>query len=181
MMEPVTLHAVQNFPEPAFSALAREAFSSYEQSELLSAVLDDELTVQASNDNSTSSGVLRLVAFRGDTLVGWSHSQPQGSRILYMANSGVAASERRQGIYSQFVQKTIEHARSQSFVSILSRHAAADNAVIVAKLKLGFFVSGFEYSEVYGPLVRLTYLVRDKRRELYDSRSQPIRRAEHGE
>ena len=48
----------------------------------------------------------------------------------------------------------------------------------IAKLRLGFQVSGFEYSEVYGPLVRLTYLVGEARRNLYKARTVPIRSAE---
>ena len=86
--------------------------------------------------------------------------------------------ERRHGIYSKLVQLVIEHASSRGHAAILSRHAANNNAVIVAKLKLGFFVSGFEYSEVYGPLVRLTFLLGNLRRSLHQTRSTPIRRAE---
>ncbi len=94
-----------------------------------------------------------------------------------MINSGVVPEERNRGIYSQLVRLVIEHARLQGYVAILSRHAANNNAVIIAKLKLGFFVSGFEYSEVYGPLVRLTFLLGNLRRTLYQNRSTPIRRA----
>ena len=49
-------------------------------------------------------------------------------------------------------------------------------SVIIAKLDLGFFVSGFEYSEVYGPLVRLSYLPGNLRCSVYEARSKPIRR-----
>ena len=70
----------------------------------------------------------------------------------------------------------IEHARAHGYAAITSRHASNNNPVIVAKLKLGFFVSGFEYSGVYGPLVRLTYLVSELRRALHKVRSRPIRR-----
>jgi hypothetical protein len=73
------------------------------------------------------------------------------------------------------VQRVIEHARSGGHVAVLSRHATDNNAVIVAKLKLGFFVSGFEYSEVYGPLVRLTFLLSEQRRALHRSRATPLR------
>jgi len=94
-----------------------------------------------------------------------------------MVNSGVAAAERRTGIYSELVRLVIEEVRSRGYALIWSRHAANNNAVIVAKLKLGFFISGFEYSEVYGPLVRLTYILREKRRQLYQARATPIRRS----
>jgi hypothetical protein len=95
-----------------------------------------------------------------------------------MINSGVALAERRQGVYTRLVQLVVEHARLRRHIAIRSRHAANNNAVIIAKLKLGFCVSGFEYSEVYGPLVQLTHLLGERRRALYRARSSPIRSAE---
>ena len=91
-----------------------------------------------------------------------------------MVNSGVSPGLRRRGIYSRLVEATIAHADSHGFFRIISRHVPSNNAVIIPKLRLGFMVSGFEYSEVYGPLVRLTYLIGHKRRELYRARSMPV-------
>jgi ribosomal protein S18 acetylase RimI-like enzyme len=177
-MSDLRLHTVDQFPEPAFSALAHDAFSDYEQSPLLTDVLDHESAARSGPLASTDEGALRIAAFRAEALVGWTYARPDGVQHLHMINSGVAPAERRKGVYSQLVQRTIEHAKSHCYISILSRHTASNNAVIVAKLKLGFFVSGFEYSEVYGPLVRLTYLVGDLRRGLHDARSRPLRRAD---
>lgn len=169
---------MDQFPEPAFAMLAAEAFSDYEASELLTAVLSEEAAAGSITHRPNDEGSLRIAAFRGDSLVGWALARPEGANHLHMFNSGVALAERRQGIYSRLVQLVIDHASSRGHVAILSRHAANNNAVIVAKLKLGFFVSGFEYSEVYGPLVRLTYLLGKLRRSLHQTRSTPIRRAE---
>ena len=176
-MNNITFRVVDQFPEPAFSALTEEAFSDYEASELLTDVANEEAAARSGTPNATDEGVLRIGAFRGDVLVGWTFARPEGASHLYMINSGVTPAERRQGIYSELVRLVLEHAKSRGYVAVLSRHAANNNAVIVAKLKLGFFVSGFEYSEVYGPLVRLTFLITELRRTLYRSRSSPIRRA----
>lgn len=176
-MNNITFRIVGKFPEPAFSALSEEAFSDYEASTLLADVANEEAAVRPGILNATDEGTLRIAAFRGDALVGWTFARPEGATHLYMINSGVAAAERRQGIYTELARLVIEHARSRGYVAILSRHAANNNSVIVAKLKLGFFVSGFEYSEVYGPLVRLTFLLGELRRTLYRTRSSPIRRA----
>jgi ribosomal protein S18 acetylase RimI-like enzyme len=176
-MNEITFRIVDKFPEPAFSALREEAFSDYEASELLADVANEEAVARPKATNDVDKGALRIGAFRGDSLIGWTFASPEGASHLYMINSGVAPAERRQGIYSELARWVIEHARSRGYVAILSRHAANNNAVIVAKLKLGFFVSGFEYSEVYGPLVRLTFLVGELRRTLYRTRSSPIRRA----
>lgn len=177
VMNNIVFRVVDKFPEPAFAALTEEAFSDYEASELLTDVANQEAAARSGTPRVADDGALRIGAFRGDSLVGWTFAHPEGASHLYMINSGVAPAERRQGVYTELARLVIEHARSRGYVAVLSRHAANNNAVIVAKLKLGFFVSGFEYSEVYGPLVRLTFLVGELRRTLYQSRSAPIRRA----
>ncbi len=177
-MSEVIFRVIDKFPEPAFSVLATEAFSDYETSELLTDVLNTEAAARSKSLNAADDGALRIGAFRGDSLIGWTLARPQGEGHIHMINSGVAPTQRNQGVYSKMVQLVIEHARSHGYVDIQSRHAANNNPVIVAKLKLGFFMSGFEYSEVYGPLVRLTFLLGELRRSLHKTRSSPIRRAE---
>jgi ribosomal protein S18 acetylase RimI-like enzyme len=179
-MQTLQLRPVEAFPEPAFSELVQSAFADYAPSDTLAAVLEDEAQA-ASGVPRRSTNLLRVAAFLGDTLVGWSQSRIDADATLHMINSGVAPLERRRGIYSQLVRWTIAQAGPQGGARIDSRHAASNSAVIVAKLKLGFVVSGFEYSEVYGPLVRLTYLVHDRRRQLYAARARPLRRATPGE
>lgn len=174
-MSGLTFRVVDRFPEPAFSALSREAFCDYEPSQLLTDVLELEATTFR-GPASTDAGALRIGGFRGDGLVAWTYARPAGGRQFEMINSGVAPAERRAGIYSQLVAMVVEHARANGYAAITSRHASNNNPVIVAKLKLGFFVSGFEYSEVYGPLVRLTYLVGELRQTLHETRSRPLRR-----
>lgn len=112
-------------------------------------------------------------AFIEDRLVAWSYSRGEDTQ-LHMVNSGVFPGLRRRGIYSRLVEATIAYADSHGFLRIISRHVPSNNAVIIPKLRLGFMVSGFEYSEIYGPLVRLTYLIGHKRRELYRARSMPV-------
>lgn len=175
-MSDIAFRVVDTFPEPMHSALTREAFSDYEQSALLSNVLNEEAAARAGRTAASDEGALRICAYRGDALVGWTYARPEGSHHFHTINSGVVEADRRKGIYTELVRRLIEHASSRGYGSVQSRHAANNNAVIIAKLKLGFFVSGFEYSEVYGPLVRLTCLLGERRRELYRARSSPIRR-----
>lgn len=164
---------LESFPEPAFSVLADDAFSDYAPSRLLTDVLAAEAAAKKWPP-APETGALRVGAFLGDALVGWTRARAEGGQ-LHMVNSGVAPAARRQGVYSQLVRRVLDHAAAQGQVSVLSRHAANNNAVIIAKLKLGFFVSGFEYSEVYGPLVRLTHLLGGLRRNLHQARAGPIR------
>ena len=177
-MNELSFRVVDTFPEPAFASLAREAFADYEPSALLTEVLTEEAAARSGTPSAADDGALRIGAFRGDSLVGWTFAHAEGATHFHMVNSGVAPAQQRQGIYSKLVQLVIESARSRGCVAILSRHAANNNAVIIAKLKLGFFVSGFEYSEVYGPLVRLTFLLGERRRTLHRTRASPICRAD---
>lgn len=176
-MNDIAFRILDKFPEPEFSELAREAFADYEPSQQLSDVAAKEAITPSGPQLAAEAGALRIGCFRGDTLVAWTYARPADGRQLHMVNSGVALAERRNGIYSRLVEMTIEHASVHGYVVIASRHTVHNNPVIIAKLKLGFFVSGFEYSEVYGPLVRLTYIVSESRRALHQARSRPIRRA----
>ena len=177
-MTTIQYRVLESFPEPAFSELARDAFADHEPSELLADVMAEEAATQQRQPDSVTHA-LRIGAFRDEVLIGWTYAHAEGSR-LHMVNSGVAPASRRQRVYSQLVQLVLDHAKVHGFVSVLSRHAANNNAVVIAKLKLGFFVSGFEYSEVYGPLVRLSYLTGTLRRKLHQARSSPLRRLDPG-
>ena len=166
---------LETFPEPGFAQLAREAFSDFgQQSQQLAEVLSTEAALRDSSLKLVDPPSLRVGAFRAERLVGWTFARAEAGYDLHMVNSGVARAERRQGVYSRLVQLTIEYATSHGYRSIKSRHVPMNNAVIIAKLRLGFQVSGFEYSEVYGPLVCLTHLVGEPRRELYQARAAPI-------
>jgi ribosomal protein S18 acetylase RimI-like enzyme len=179
MIDRLEFRHVDAFPEPAYTALAREAFGDYQPSPLLSEVLEAEAPARA-RLAAPDAEALRIAVFDGDRLVAWTCARPDGA-LLHMVNAGVARAYRRQGIYSRLVTMTLEHAKARGHVAVLSRHAANNNAVIIAKLALGFVVSGFEYSEVYGPLVRLTYLTGELRARLHHTRAAPIRPADAGD
>ncbi len=178
-MNGLIFRVVDAFPEPDYAALAGEAFADFAPSPLLVDVLAAEATTSPVKPKTDGDGALRIGVFRGQALVAWTYARREGAQHLHMGNSGVALGERRSGVYSELVRRVIDHATSLRYTAIHSRHVAGNNAVIIAKLKLGFFVSGFEYSEVYGPLVRLTYLPGKLRQSLYRTRSSPIRQALH--
>ena len=174
-MNPFDFRVLDAFPEPAFAELARQAFSDFGQpSQQLAEVLSAEAALRGESLKLAAQPSLRIGAFRDERLVGWTHARAEAGYDLYMVNSGVDRAHRRQGVYSRLVQLTIDHAASHGYRSIKSRHIPLNNAVIIAKLRLGFHVSGFEYSETYGPLVCLTYVVGEPRRELYRARATPI-------
>ena len=170
------LRTLESWPEPEFTALRIAAFADFgEPSTLLADVVAEEngLRQKVSKSQEQVPNELRISAFVDDKIAGWSYSTAEGNQ-LHMINSGVLPEWRRQGIYACLVKSTIAHAENSGFSKIFSRHAPSNNAVTIPKLRLGFLVSGFEYSEVYGPLVQLTYYVGAGRRELYRKRSVPV-------
>jgi len=177
-MSDITLRVVDAFPEPEVSLLRREVFADFEESALLAEVLASESSLRAKDSLPPVQSPFRVAAFRGDALIGWTYGYREGTNRFCMLNSGVAGAERRKGVYTQLVQAGLAHVKNQGYASVTSRHVATDAAVLIAKLRLGFHISGFEYSEVYGPLVRLTYLVGEARRHLYKVRATPLRSAE---
>ena len=177
-MEDIVLRPLESAPSAQLSALQSAAFADFVASQQLAEVVASELVARSPLAPKQVQSAFGLAAFRGEVLVGWSQGYREGSNQFYMLNSGVATAERRKGIYSALVQALLVHAASQGYSNVRSRHTATNTTVIVAKLKLGFQISGFEYSEVYGPLVQLNYLVGEARRKLYEARAAPIRPAQ---
>jgi len=174
-MNNITLRSIETADKSELSALQSSVFDDYERSNLLSEVVAVEAAARPAGALSEVQSLFGVAAFRNETLVGWSQGYRQGRTEFYMLNSGVVGAERRKGIYSQLVKAILDHATSLGYSKVMSRHAAANSAVIIAKLRLGFHVSGFEYSEVYGPLVQLTYFVNEARKRLYLARAVSIR------
>ncbi len=63
----------------------------------------------------------------------------------------------RKGIYSALCKETIEIAKREGFQTISSKHMLTNNSILIAKLKLGFKVSGMEMDAVHGTLLKLVY------------------------
>ncbi len=174
-MTEVTLHPLEVVPESELAALSDEVFGDEQPSELLAEVLAAEAAARGAQAEEKVQHTFGLAAFRDSKLVGWTQGYRVGSNQFHMLNSGVAIAERRNGVYSQLVRAVLAHAQSQGYSSVRSLHVAANSPVIIAKLRLGFYISGFEYSEVYGPLVQLKYLDGEPRRNLYKTRTAAIR------
>lgn len=176
-MSALLLRPLDTVPADQLHQLKCEAFSDYVPSEALAHVLASEAEARQTLQASSAHPLFGFAAYRGESLVGWTQGHREGAAQFHMLNSGVARNEWRTGVYSALVTAVVDYARAQALSVVRSRHTATNSAVIIAKLKLGFHVSGFEFSEVYGPLVQLSYIVGAPRRELYEGRAAPIRPA----
>jgi ribosomal protein S18 acetylase RimI-like enzyme len=178
-MTDLTLRPIDSVPALDLSALEREVFADEQPSELLGQALAEERVARAKLPVVEDPDRFGLAAYRGNKLVGWTQGYRVGTTQFYMLNSGVSIAERRTGVYSALVRAVLAHATAHGYASVKSLHVAANSPVIIAKLRLGFHISGFEYSEVYGPLVQLKYLVAESRRGLYMVRTASIRAPEN--
>lgn len=106
-----------------------------------------------------------------DELMGYSISFQMRSLELYTQTSVVLPAHRRKGIYTALTKKILEVASGKGYQMVTSNHVASNNAVIMAKLKLGFYISGFELVDDYGALVKLTCFLNEKRSQMFNVRT----------
>jgi GNAT superfamily N-acetyltransferase len=118
--------------------------------------------------------MVRFGAYSDEQLVGWSFGWFERPDSFYMANSGVLPSHRRLGVYSQLVGAIVEHAQSHGAGRVHSRHSVLNTAVIIAKLKLGFIISGTNFSEHSGLLVQLVRHTSTARADVFHHRVVPF-------
>jgi ribosomal protein S18 acetylase RimI-like enzyme len=176
-MTTVSLVPLDSVARADIEALEGEVFADEVPSKLLTEVLAAETAARGRGFAADVPDPFGVAAFRGSTLIGWTEGYRVGANQFHMLNSGVSAHERRNGVYSQLVRAVISHAEARGYAAVRSLHIAANSPVIIAKLRLGFQISGFEYSEVHGPLVQLRFLVNEARRGLYKARTAPLRPA----
>jgi GNAT superfamily N-acetyltransferase len=173
-MPPFTIRPTAKFPEPEFSRMQRLVFADVQQD---SAALDALLQGEASGAPSAAqhAPMFRLGAYlnEGDELIGWSCGWMERGRVFYVANSGVLAAHRRRGIYSALQNAMRAHAQASGAVALRSQHSVMNNAVIIAKLRAGYHVSGLSQSAQMGSLLELTLHLSDGRETLYRERTLP--------
>lgn len=97
--------------------------------------------------------------------VGWSSGALVEPGTFFMAYSGVSSEYRRRGIYGAFLEVFLRYLSTLSYERVTSNHMVNNRAVLIAKLKAGFVVSGTVLDERYGAQVALTYFCHADRAE----------------
>lgn len=151
---------VDRFPEPACSSLQREVFASIVRP---GAVVQSETGgIERSRciEFDPAASKVRIGAYDADQLVGWSIGWCLTPTRFYMSNSGVVARYQRRGIYSRLVALMVETAAAMGCDEVVSQHVPGNDAVLLAKAKLGFVRNGMCFSDEFGELVQLRYVLR---------------------
>jgi ribosomal protein S18 acetylase RimI-like enzyme len=118
---------------------------------------------------------IRIAAFDGERFVGCSSGWFEFGGNFYIGLSAVDAAYRQQGIYTRMLQTMTQAVRERGGLVITSQHVATNNAVLIAKLKLGYVIAGTEYVDQMGLLVRLVLHLSDARRALFAERTGTLR------
>jgi ribosomal protein S18 acetylase RimI-like enzyme len=118
---------------------------------------------------------LRFGLFYKNEFVGWSWGFQETPETFYMCNSGVLPEHRRKGLYTALMQTLVKAAVDEGFQKIYSRHTTTNNAVIIPKLKAGFYITNLEVSDSFGTLVHLTYFPSALRNKVLNFRAGQIR------
>lgn len=93
----------------------------------------------------------------------------------YMMHQSVVRPDlRRRGLYSAIVQRVIEYTAAAGYQELISGHTPSNNPVIIAKLKLGFRVTGLELKVGEGPTLWMRYFHDPARLKAYELRSGRI-------
>jgi GNAT superfamily N-acetyltransferase len=174
-MQAIVIRPVERFPEPEFSRLQGEVFRDVQESSAgLSAALKAEADARPAGVEATAFAPMRrLGAYEGEQLVGWTTGWMERGGVFYMANSGVIATHRRRGIYSSLLAAAREQAIAAGAVILRSQHSVLNNAVLIAKLRAGFQISGLSQAAQMGTLVELTLHLTAPRHELFRARAIP--------
>jgi ribosomal protein S18 acetylase RimI-like enzyme len=171
---------VELFSEPEFTEAAERIFGDAARKVLMEAHVGSKemQRIAALRKSLPPPPRLRIGAFDGDRLVGWTSGWHEPGGVFYVTNSAVLPEYRRQGIYTRLARAITEEAALRGCHSVYSKHIATNNAVLIAKLRLGFVITGMEFSEELGLLVRLSYAVSPGRSRLFAERTSPLKAPE---
>ncbi|NEX63485.1 GNAT family N-acetyltransferase [Noviherbaspirillum galbum] len=172
----IRIAVVPQFDEPAFTETVERLFGDLARRSLLRSQLGDDAFARADalRDSLPAPERLRVGAFDGDTLVGWSMGWYERGGAFYVANSAVLPAHRRRGVYSRLARAVLDEAAARGCHTVYSRHLSTNNPVLIAKLRLGFVITGMEFSEELGSLVRMSFFLTPERARLHAERSGPV-------
>ena len=169
----IAIRRVDTFDEAALKAIAEPIFGDVARQQHLKELIGSEAAERHAElrQSLPNAERIRIGAFDGDRLVGYSQGWFEVGGAFYIGSSAVDPDYRRQGLYTQLL-KAIEHAvRDRGGITISSQHVATNNAVLIAKLKLGYVIAGTEYVEPMGLLVRLLLHLTAQRAALFAART----------
>jgi ribosomal protein S18 acetylase RimI-like enzyme len=95
----------------------------------------------------------RLTLESDGALMGWHFGESPDGRIYRMTNSAILPEFRRRGVYGRLSDELMRILGHHGIRSVLSRHRPENEAILAAKRKQGFLVTGEVDDPRYGRLI----------------------------
>lgn len=165
----IDIRVVDSFAEPAFTELVNAVFADAQRVAIMARLCPQPVAAPA-----LPLQRVRVGAFAGDTLVGWSHGWREPGGQFYVASSAVLPQYRRLGVYTRLLAAIEEQALALGCHRVTSHQRADNSAVLIAKLKAGYVICGMEFSSEMGLLAKLARDLDPARRALYKARIAAI-------
>ena len=89
----------------------------------------------------------------------------------YMRNSVIKKEYRRMGLYNDYCKRLIQYTKALNIIHLTSLHHAYNNPIMIAKLKLGFYITGYQTDISWGNMVMMSYFNCEKYEELFKYRT----------
>lgn len=166
MSTPITVRAVERFEEPAFTELLDTLLHDPDRRQVGGHLFGQDRPAPL----ASAAQQVRIGAFDGDTLVGWSHAWLLPGGQLYVGNSAVRAEYRRQGVYTSLMAAVENEARALRCLRVESHHRAENSAVLIAKLKAGYTIVGSEFTAEMGLLLKMAKVLDPRRDAVFRAR-----------
>lgn len=170
---PYRLEVVHRFEEPLFTELLDAVFHG-PTGQLRWAQLgfeEDPATRPFRREPVQALPRLRIAARHGDELIGWTYGFASFTDSWMMATSAVLPAHRRRGIYTALCETCTALVAEAGYRVVESHHVATNNPILIAKLRLGFHVTGLQLSPTMGTLLTLEKPLDDLRRTALLARS----------
>jgi RimJ/RimL family protein N-acetyltransferase len=101
--------------------------------------------------------------------VGWSTGETMDFMTYYMRNTGIFPEHQNRGLYSIFLQTLTKYLEEIGYERLSSQHSPDNSKMLITKLRAGFMVTGMDLDERWGPLVRLTKLLKNDRSKVFSN------------
>lgn len=150
-------------------------FAGFEQTDLIGDVSDHDREQFALRHKAFAGGerFQWFIQYKGD-IIGWTLAQQDDPITLLMRNTAVDPAHRRQGLYTALLDFVVQYARDNGYQRITSTHSATNNAILIAKLKAGFAISGLHVDERFGVMVHLTNYLYEQRSRVFERRIRGV-------
>jgi hypothetical protein len=118
-------------------------------------------------------GIFRqnLVVYCHGEPIGWIWGRQTDFETFAIVNAGLLPAHKGKGVYAALFAVNLQLLLQKGFQLVRAFHGIGNSATMMVKLKHGFLVDGMEFSERFGPLIRMCYFANPERKEAFIERT----------